>query len=131
MWNRRIGVLMAKFVLHGVFSWKWKNYCFLICNLFGPPALLNVFTNSAWSVCPSVCLSLRIGSLLFFGFLDEVRVQNIHKSDRADFLSKVLLFLKWGKWGIFGFKITVLKFSFYLFIRYFWNCSWWQALKSG
>ena len=40
------------------------------------------------------------------------------------FLRKILVLHKMGK------KSTLLNFSPYLFIRFFWNCTKWQAWKS-
>ena len=39
---------------------------------------------------------------------------------------------KMGKYeSFFGPKSTVLSFSPITFIRFFWNCTWWQAWKNG
>lgn len=47
------------------------------------------------------------------------------------FLGTFLLCRKWCKWVISGPKINIFDFFSYLFIRFLWNCTWWQALKSG
>ena len=34
-------------------------------------------------------------------------------------------------WSFLGLKLLYFNFSLILFIRFFWNFTWWQALKSG
>ena len=75
--------------------------------------------NSVSSVCQSVCLSvylsvftifLRIGSLFFSDFLNEVRGPLQLKSDRARFFRKILIFPKMVKKGPKRAKIWFLVF---------------------
>ena len=46
------------------------------------------------------------------------------------FLRKKSVMPKRGKWSIFGPNINSFELSLNLFIRFFWNFTWWQALKS-
>ena len=40
-------------------------------------------------------------------------------------------FLFCAKMGYFWPKINFLRFPLNVFVRCFWNCAWWQALKTG
>ena len=39
--------------------------------------------------------------------------------------------VKWGKCSILDPRSLFLNSSSNLFIRFFWNCTWWEALKSS
>ena len=52
------------------------------------------------SVCPSVTVFLRIGSIFFSDFLHEVMGPLQLKSDRARFFGKILIFSKMRERGL-------------------------------
>ena len=53
------------------------------------------------------------------------------KGNVLDFYGKFFLSPKRVDRAFLTPKSILYKFSLNLFIRFFWNCTWWQALKSG
>ena len=101
------------------FSSSWKGVIPYV--VFGPPALPEGPTNSALFVRPSVQDCLITFFCFFFSYIKWVFIEHI-KVRKLLLWGKFLMYIKWGNWGIFGY------FSVYLFIRFFWNWIWWQAL---
>ena len=89
-------------------SSKWNKWAFLGSNA--------LFWNSVPWIFLKLCLMTGIEKWV------KVRVW--------DFKGKLLLCPKWGKWVIFGPNINILKFFLILFIKFLWNCTWWQTLES-
>ena len=87
-----------------------------------------------WSQhCSSFCNTVFSGLAYYFflSFLHEVRIQETLKNDATLFL-RYIYFAKIEVTGPFLFpKSTLLNRFLNLFIRFFWDYTQWQALKSG
>ena len=93
-------------------------------------------TSSALSVAPSVC-NTALACYVFLIFCSKLGFNKHLKEAEPIF---------WGTFFFFFFyyvqsgqvahflvakKATLLNFSLNLPIRFFWNCTWWQAVKVG
>ena len=64
----------------------------------------------------------------FWLFCMKLGFNKYIKVAKPIFFGKIYLCLKWGKWGILRVKINIFEL-FHKFIRFFQNCTGWQALK--
>ena len=87
------------------------------------------FSSVCLFICPSVCNS---GLAHYFSLCCMKSGFNKHKKVTEPFFEEISWCAQSGVNGAFsGTKSKLLNFFVNLFIRFFWNCTWWQALKSG
>ena len=106
-------------------------HIFVSSNLLGPPRIL--WKRPCSSSRPSVCNIISSRLAHYFVLIFCMRLGfNKHINSKACFFEKISCYAQNGVKGAFlDLNWTLFNFPFNLFIRFFWNCTWWQALKNG
>ena len=111
------------------------SFYLLECMFLWPVTLPMGLKNSAPSVrpphCPSVCKPFSQDWLIiywsdFSEIVPNERYWEVGKSGGFRFLRKFFYAQNEANRSFWGLKSTLLDFSWNLFIRFFWNCTWWH-----